>query len=678
MGSCFDIGAAETGLRAIQSNGSKLLHWFQPSAWRWQWSLGCSADGCLHGWRVEEARSEMMRKAIKTSISLDKSQDTMLVYCRTLTKHGVYDFLLGLEGETGAEPADAIGAIQNVLDRSCTVCVGRRDKGKAHSGPGDTLDSSLKQHFMDSIVTAVADGGPVEQKALFLCSPLPLPDPKGRVNEAEQSPTLFKNLKMISRDRPHRYRSVHRGFWANLPGNMTSVLDSLVTGNRSLCRFLEDSVKFQKIFWEKQQDAKHQHSAETFCGILRNFAYSEIRFDSRTRPLYRLFRLLPVVIDSLEALSTSGERSERTWASELLLSWGGDAGYNALVGAAVCADALVIGKPMLQAEDAAAADFAISGEQASQCLHTLKCMLLDGGLFLAEAEEALTHTCLRSISGRVVFLRKGTREASATVLTWPAPGSAERRQPIQVAKESWPQWNAPQTWQIQVWFGKPADHSVKYFTCAWARFPFFISFSRCFAIYEAFFKANFPFFEDCENWFVLHGPGGALVPKCRQHRRRPIAFCCSMWKRPSAPVTENNSCLPFVTASGWTASLHCGSFLEMANLQAPSRQKVLWDCFGICRKRCKRCSFLLFRLVTSGSVAPFACWRCCSSCQTSRQESSAFARKSTPPCLVPHLERTSPRAMSGNEGADWNLFVLSVRNWYHWSMVWCFEEIGKL
>ena len=379
---------------------------------------------------------KMMKAAVKTSISFDKSDETLLVYCRTLSKYGIYDFLLGLEAGIGPLPLDAIGALEKILQRACTEPRGKREGACIFSGSEDHFDAGLHANFLNSVVSAVADGGPVEQKALFLCSPLPLPDASGRELEENQHETIFQNLRMISRDRPHRYRSVQRGFWSNLPADLTDLLDSLVTGPRSLCRLLEQSTKMRKIFVKKQQDAKHQHSAETFCEVMKNFAYSEVRFDSRTRPLYRLFRLLPVVIDALEELTSAGEQADKSWAKDLLLSWSGDAGYVRLVGAAVCADALVMGKSFLQADDAAAADFAICGAEAAELIHRMRCMLVHGGLFEPEAEQTLTHTCLRSIRGRCVFIGRSTHDATAAALRWPAPDTAARREPIVIAQKS--------------------------------------------------------------------------------------------------------------------------------------------------------------------------------------------------------------------------------------------------
>ena len=68
-------------------------------------------------------------------------------------------------------------------------------------------------------------------------------------------------------------------------------------------------------------------SAKAFATTLRNLHYAEQRFDSRSLPLFRLFQLLPVVIDTLEELAGQGTLDERKWAAALLAEFGGPAGF---------------------------------------------------------------------------------------------------------------------------------------------------------------------------------------------------------------------------------------------------------------------------------------------------------------------------------------------------------------
>ena len=134
----------------------------------------------------------------------------------------------------------------------------------------------------------------------------------------------FPGLLMVSRDRPHRVRSVQKGFWANAGDDIRRVLDDLITGPRSFARLMETSRKFSLIFERKQREFRRAHSASEFANTLRNLQFSEARFDSRVKPLYRVFRLLPVCIDTLAEISSSPDSEDKVWATSLLESWAGD------------------------------------------------------------------------------------------------------------------------------------------------------------------------------------------------------------------------------------------------------------------------------------------------------------------------------------------------------------------
>ena len=270
----------------------------------------------------------------------------------------------------------------------------------------------------------------MEQRVLYDASPS-----KPGIQVGEQP--LLPNCKIITRDRPHRFRSVQKGFWANAGSAVTKMLDSLVTGPRSVARLLETSSKFAVKFQQAQHEARNIHSAEAFAATIKNLQYSEARFDSRTRPLFRLFRLMPVVTEVLAELSADQDDAEDSaWAAELLESWGGDTGFSTLVQASVVADALVVSQPALRLEDKAAADWSLSGPVASELLQTLKHLLHDGGIFLEEAEGTLTHSCLRSIRGKMVYVRSGCANASAVALRWPSADNPARLAVVQKAKEN--------------------------------------------------------------------------------------------------------------------------------------------------------------------------------------------------------------------------------------------------
>ena len=283
---------------------------------------------------------------------------------------------------------------------------------------------------MESVTTAVADGCNVEQRVIFNCS---RSNPEG----VAPADVLFPNLVMISRDRPHRFRSVQRGFWNQLDADVLSLLEELVTGQRSLCRLLETSRKFSLLFEhnQKRDRANHVYTGPDFARVLRTFQYAEQRFNSRSKPLFRIFRLLPTVIQTLSDItSMTDDPADSSWAESLLQRFAGIQGYETLVTAAVVADAMMAFQPAIRLEDQAAADFSLSGVEAAKLKQTLWALLDNGGIFLEECDETLTHTVLRSIRNKTVFLRAGTPKQSAMVLHWPSPG-ADRTAPIRRAKE---------------------------------------------------------------------------------------------------------------------------------------------------------------------------------------------------------------------------------------------------
>ena len=63
--------------------------------------------------------------------------------------------------------------------------------------------------FRSKVVSAVADGGWSEQRALYEMSPYKVD--LGMVGEP-----FFPNLQLISRDRSHWYRSAIKGAWSTV------------------------------------------------------------------------------------------------------------------------------------------------------------------------------------------------------------------------------------------------------------------------------------------------------------------------------------------------------------------------------------------------------------------------------------------------------------------------------
>ena len=141
--------------------------------------------------------------------------------------------------------------------------------------------------------------------------------------------------------------------------------------------------------------------------------------------------------------------SDQTWAANLLLSWSGEVGYIKIVSAAVAADCLAAGWSFVRLHDRSADDASLSPTLAAEHLGQLRLLMEKGGLFLPEAEGTLTQAALRAMRGRLVLVSKH----AATSLAWPSPDRLARNAPQELPKST-------------------------------------------FKVYEAFFNANFPSFDD--------------------------------------------------------------------------------------------------------------------------------------------------------------------------------------
>ena len=84
-------------------------------------------------------------------------------------------------------------------------------------------------------------------------------------------------------------------------------------------------------------------------------------------------------------------------------------------------------------------DASLLAVEAAQLRDTLRHLLLDGAIFLAEARGTLVHTALAAIQGRTVYFKKGGLGKSL-VLGWPAPGDVQRTRPIELAKQLFKQY----------------------------------------------------------------------------------------------------------------------------------------------------------------------------------------------------------------------------------------------
>jgi hypothetical protein len=93
---------------------------------------------------------------------------------------------------------------------------------------------------------------------------------------------------------------------------------------------LETSRKYSLVFERVQREqriADPIHAA-LFAKTLRNFAFKDARFDSRSKPLMKLLSALPLVISTLSKLCEEGDDDDRRWAKKMLKQFSGDAGYD--------------------------------------------------------------------------------------------------------------------------------------------------------------------------------------------------------------------------------------------------------------------------------------------------------------------------------------------------------------
>lgn len=358
--------------------------------------------------------------AYKVSLAFDERDQSLLVFCRTLTTRGeIRESLLGIARDHGTGHTAAMKALQGMVNDACTLKRGRRQPGKHDVGPADIVDSDMLATFRGAVRCAAADGGNSEAKALWECSP------RAKTDECKADP-YFKNLHYIFRDAPHKHRSVQKNFWDHLEKPLKDFLDVLVTGDRSLLKLIEQSRKFSLIF-EKCQRAVPVE-ARAFGNILRSFGYAEQRFNSRSEPFFKLFLLLPTAIDALAELGDS-------WSISILNTLGGAHGYDLVVSAALVADVMMFIQPCIREEDTDNGDASHLGSTACKIRDGLHAMLELGTIWLKESEGSCVHAALQAIKGRVVFFRDSEGEKKCTALGWPGPADTKRLAPVRRAKE---------------------------------------------------------------------------------------------------------------------------------------------------------------------------------------------------------------------------------------------------
>jgi len=190
----------------------------------------------LH-WRDLEA----MRQATTASIAIDERDGVLLAFARMYFGKWseLYDTFLGLVRPSGTTPSHCREAVAALVRETCSLRVGKQ----GHQDRGNFVeDQAALDNFRAAVVSAVADGGPTEQKGLYFCAP-----GKEDICPSTDAP-LFESLDDISRDRAHRWRSVQKGVWKSLDTPLHEFLCALVSGEHSLARMLQTSKKFQHVF----------------------------------------------------------------------------------------------------------------------------------------------------------------------------------------------------------------------------------------------------------------------------------------------------------------------------------------------------------------------------------------------------------------------------------------------
>ena len=293
---------------------------------------------------------EVFANATSTGIAFDERAGLLFVHARVYVRASkeVYECLIGAARDYGTTPSECLAGIKQVFRNACTELKGRQvHKDKSVAGAGNVFRADIYERLCNSVVNASPDGGLTEQKACYEASPA-AQDPANRDNP------LFKHLDDIGRDRAHKWRSIMKLVWANIDAPIREFLDELVTGDGSFARMLQTSSKYNLLFQDLQRKAKmNVTDAFTFCNLIKNLSHKEARYDSRTEPLFRLFKLLPIAFETLLVLASSTDVDDKKRSKILLRTFAGPTGYDKLVSAAVVGDGMmVIGKYVNKAQDA--------------------------------------------------------------------------------------------------------------------------------------------------------------------------------------------------------------------------------------------------------------------------------------------------------------------------------------
>jgi len=200
---------------------------------------------------------EIMANATCSSIGIDECDSVLLVYARCYVRRAqeVYDFLLGLIEDHGTGPENCRKGIESILRNACTM----KEGVKGENGRKQIQKHFCKKvydRFRKSVCSAVADGGPTEQRALFDFSSIALVP-------ANAADPLFPKLQDINRDRARKRRSIQKGSWSALHEDLC-FFDELVTGEQSFARMLQTSSKYRLLF----QDLQFNDSPAPQCTTL--------------------------------------------------------------------------------------------------------------------------------------------------------------------------------------------------------------------------------------------------------------------------------------------------------------------------------------------------------------------------------------------------------------------------
>lgn len=137
--------------------------------------------------------------------------------------------------------------------------------------------------------------------------------------------------------------------------------------------------------------------AREFANFMAHFSYAEPRFDSRTLPLFRFFKLMPVALEVAQQFA-SGDGKEAVVCKGFLMAFQGHAGYDAIVSAAATIDVLVVMHPILRVHDQTCEDASVEARFAAEVRDTLRSLLRDGALWLQQSSGTLTHSVLKALS----------------------------------------------------------------------------------------------------------------------------------------------------------------------------------------------------------------------------------------------------------------------------------------